>query len=92
VSSRKPALLVLRRVGLQIVRLLYGLYVFGHLSKWFAFLFLVPVSLSGCVVRYTRHQHENSGNKITPFKKFPLITNHFALYIFGLPLGQFTRL
>jgi len=37
-------------VGLQIVRLLYGLYVFGHLSKWFTFLFLVPVSLSGCVV------------------------------------------
>jgi hypothetical protein len=28
-----------RSVGLQVVRLLYGLYVFGHLSKWFTFLF-----------------------------------------------------
>lgn len=43
-------------VGLQVVRLLYGLYVFGHLSKWFTFLFLVLVSLSGCVVRYTCSQ------------------------------------
>jgi hypothetical protein len=43
-------------VGLLVVRLLYCFYVFGHLSKWFAFLFLVPVSLSGCVVRYTCSQ------------------------------------
>jgi len=24
-------------VGLLVVRLIYGLYVFGHLSKWFTF-------------------------------------------------------
>jgi hypothetical protein len=45
-----------RGVGLKVVRLLYGLYVFGYLSKWFAFLFLVPDSLSACVVHYTCSQ------------------------------------
>lgn len=49
-------------VGLQVVRLLYGLYVFGHLSKWFTFLFLVPVSLSGCVVLYTCSQQKSIGD------------------------------
>ncbi len=38
-------------VGLLAVRLKYGLYVFGHLSKWFTFsrfsrLFVVVVSSS----------------------------------------------
>jgi hypothetical protein len=34
-----------RQVGLLAVRLQYGLYVFGHLSKWFTFFSLLVVCL-----------------------------------------------
>ena len=37
-------------VGLLVVRLLYGLYVFGHLSKWFAFSVFLPVTFCRVVV------------------------------------------
>jgi len=37
-------------VGLLVVRLLYGLYVFGNLSKWFTFSVFLPVTFCRVVV------------------------------------------
>ena len=82
-----------RSVGLKVVRLLYGLYVFGHLSKWFTFLFLVLVSLSGCVVRYTCSQLVYTRYKVAPIHpnmdRYALLCSVFLqIYYFSQSVGE----
>jgi hypothetical protein len=48
-GKKNKKLRVCLSVGLLVVQFLYGLYVFGHLSKWFVFVLMFKFGLVSCL-------------------------------------------